>query len=320
MSGAGRGEPWSPFRPLGLASPLSPEILAEILDGGQSFRWHKVHEGLAGSAVAGGADPGERCRPRTRRGQRPRPQSTSEVWEGGWASFRARLRLDEAGVLEWSAPTARIAETKAALQTYWDTTRDARLLADTLPWRSDPHLARAIRDFPGLQILRQPFGETLLTFLCSTAKQIVQIKQIAAALSRPYGRLPTWAELAATSEADLRACKLGFRARHVHRTAQHLAANPGWLEATEVLPYPEAKERLLGLSGVGEKVADCVLLFGAGRLEAFPVDVWILNAMNRRYGLQGWSNAQLAHFGRMHFGPLAGLAQQYLFAWERKNG
>jgi N-glycosylase/DNA lyase len=63
-----------------------------------------------------------------------------------------------------------------------------------------------------------------------------------------------------------------------------------------------------------------VLLFGAGRLEAFPVDVWILKTLARRYGLEGWRTPQLAQFGRVHFGPLAGLAQQYLFAWERREG
>ena len=81
-----------------------------------------------------------------------------------------------------------------------------------------------------------------------------------------------------------------------------------------------AKARLMELPGVGEKVADCVLLFGAGRLEAFPVDTWILKSLARRYHLTGWKPAQVAHFGRTHFGPLAGLAQQYLFAWERKHG
>ncbi len=121
------------------------------------------------------------------------------------------------------------------------------------------------------------------------------------------------------SEADLRRCGLGFRGRHVHQTALFLGQNPGWLEATEALPYPEAKERLRALPGVGEKIADCVLLFGAGRLEAFPVDVWVLKAMARRYGLEGWRPAQVAHFGRVHFGPRAGLAQQYLFAWERRH-
>jgi N-glycosylase/DNA lyase len=183
-----------------------------------------------------------------------------------------------------------------------------------------------------LRILRQPFGETLLGFLCSATKQIVQIKQMLALLAERHGasggsqaapklhRLPTWTELAVVPETELRACLLGFRARYIAETARFLAANPGWLEATEQAPYPLAKERLCSLPGVGEKVADCVLLFGAGRLEAFPVDVWILKTLARRYGLDGWKPAQLAQFGRAHFGPLAGLAQQYLFAWERKHG
>jgi N-glycosylase/DNA lyase len=132
-----------------------------------------------------------------------------------------------------------------------------------------------------------------------------------------WHRLPTWSEIAAVPEAELRRCQLGFRARYIHQTAQFIATHPGWLKETEALPYAEAKARLVTLPGVGEKVADCVLLFGAGRLEAFPVDVWILKTMAARYGLEGWKPAQVAQFGRAHFGPLAGLAQQYLFAWER---
>jgi N-glycosylase/DNA lyase len=132
--------------------------------------------------------------------------------------------------------------------------------------------------------------------------------------------LPTWEALREVDESELRACKLGFLARHVHAIARWLAARPGWLEETASLPYAEAKARLVELPGVGAKIADCVLLFGAGRLEAFPVDVWVLRAMARRYGLAGWSPVQVAQFGRVHFGPLAGLAQQYLFAWERRHG
>jgi N-glycosylase/DNA lyase len=132
-------------------------------------------------------------------------------------------------------------------------------------------------------------------------------------------RLPTWAELALIPEPELRACQLGFRARFISQTARFLAAHPGWLEETKALPYAAAKERLRSLPGVGEKIADCVLLFGAGRLEAFPVDTWILKAMAARYGLHGWKPAQVAQFGRAHFGPLAGLAQQYLFAYERQQ-
>ena len=213
-----------------------------------------------------------------------------------------------------------------ALPEYFAIGRDPTAAVDLLPWRSDAHLQRCLGEFRGLRILKQPFGETLLGFLCSATKQIVQIKQMLALLAERHGAeiipgihaLPTWSELAAIPEAELRACLLGFRARYIAQTAQFLAARAGWLEATEALPYPEARERLCSLPGVGEKIADCVLLFGAGRLEAFPVDTWILNAMARRYGLDGWKRAQVAQFGRAHFGPSSGLAQQYLFAWERR--
>jgi N-glycosylase/DNA lyase len=185
--------------------------------------------------------------------------------------------------------------------------------------------------------MRRPFGETLLGFLCSATKQIVQIKQMLALLAERHGaplvslsplnpqlstslhRLPTWSELATIPEAKLRTCQLGFRAKFISQTARFLAAHPGWLEETESLPYADAKARLCELPGVGEKIADCVLLFGAGRLEAFPVDTWILQSLANRYALTGWRPAPLAQFGRAHFGPLAGLAQQYLFAWERRE-
>ncbi len=288
---------WSAWKPLRPALRLTPATLAELLDGGQAFRWY---------ADAAG------------------------VWTGQWDRHLARLRLDPAGDLMWSAPAALAAGTEPALRTYLGLDVTFAAHVDALPWRSDTHLATCLGAFPGLRLLRQPFGETLLGFLCSATKQIVQIKQMLALLAERHGEplatgltartLPSWTTLAARSEADLRACLLGFRARYIHETARFLAAHPGWLEETEALPYTEAKARLCLLPGVGEKVADCVLLFGAGRLEAFPVDVWIVKTMARRYGLEGWSPAQIAHFGRTHFGAHAGLAQQYLFAWERRHG
>ncbi|MBI4626605.1 MAG: DNA-binding protein [Verrucomicrobia bacterium] len=319
------------WQPLAGVPALSGEVLAETLDGGQAFRWHREPDG---------------------------------TWSGVWAHLVVGLRLDADGRIEWSAPATNAIATASALTTYLGVDRDFAALTDALPWRSDAHLARCLAEFRGLRILRQPFGETLLSFLCSATKQIVQIKQIVALLAERHGapllplstlnplsalrsppstlspppsalrpqplalssppsaslhRLPTWPELAEIPEPELRACRLGFRARYIAETARFLAARPGWLEETETLPYAAAKARLCELPGVGEKVADCVLLFGAGRMEAFPVDVWILKTLARRYGLDGWRPAQLAQFGRAHFGPLAGLAQQYLFAWERKH-
>jgi len=278
--------------------PSAP-VLRETLDGGQSFRWN---------------------------------YSNDETWTGLWSesAIELRLRQDRDPGLEWRSLTGKTADASHPLWHYLACDRDWDALTDALPWRSDAHLAECISAFRGLRLLRQPFGETLLGFLCSATKKIVQIKQMCALLAErhgakldatvPFKRLPTWPELALVPERNLRDCLLGFRARYIAATAQFLALRPGWLEETEHLPYAAAKARLLELPGVGEKVADCVLLFGAGKLEAFPVDTWVLKSLARRYGLDGWKPAQVAHFGRTHFGPLAGLAQQYLFAWERKYG
>lgn len=282
---------WSPLSGL---PPLTPVVFTEILDRGQAFRWN------------------------------PDPAAGPGAFTGRWGRHAVHMRLDAAGRPEW-AP-AGTTTSSADLAAYFATGTDFAAATDALPARSDPHLARCIAAFPGLRLLRQPFGETLLAFLCSATKQIVQIKQMLELLATRLGRplfpggphaLPDWTTLATVPEAELRRCLLGFRARHVAGTARYLAERPGWLEETEALPYPAAHARLLELPGVGAKVADCVLLFGAGRLEAFPVDTWILQALARHYGLDGWSPAQVAHFGRAHFGPHAGLAQQFLFAWER---
>lgn len=346
---------WSSWRRVEGMPALSADVLAETLDGGQAFRWQRIagSSGVLGGTGAGSTRAGGR--PPSRHGE----QDTGSCWLGAWSNHLVQLRLGADERLEWTAPAAIAPRVESALRNYLGLDRDFAGLTDLLPWRSDPHLARCIVSFSGLRILKQPFGETLLCFLCSATKQIVQIKQMVALLAERHGepivagvevvpnaggkvesastrsrsrpphgerpprgtsnRLPTWTELAGVPEPELRKCLLGFRARYISQTAQFLAAHPGWLEETETLPYPEAKDRLCSLPGVGEKVADCVLLFGAGRLEAFPVDVWILKTMARRYGLEGWKPAQLTQFGRVHFGPLAGLAQQFLFAWERRE-
>lgn len=275
--------------PLASKSPLDPATLAETLSGGQSFRWFPDN--------------------------------------GGWLGVTGKI-VGSVGLSKTGLAAQTFAGTASELGHHLGCDIDWSSLADDLPWRSDPHLKRCIAAFPGLRILRQPFGETLLCFMCSATKQIVQIQEMVRLLADRFGphlwgnhhALPTWEMLAGVSEAGLRECKLGFRAKNVALTAAFLNDKPGWLEETALLPYPEAKARLMMLPGVGAKIADCALLFGAGKLEAFPVDVWILRAMKRRYELDGWSPGAVTHFGRVHFGPLAGLAQQYLFAWERRFG
>jgi len=294
---------WSPWRPVPNLPVTTRDVVAETLDGGQAFRWQRLAD---------------------------------DTWLGVWGRHVARLRLASGGRLEWSTPVPLEPGAAAGIATYFGADRDFAAAIDTLPWRSDPHLARCVEAFPGLRILRQPLGETLLCFLCSATKQIVQIKQMVALLAEKHGAkigtapvlgvrrtffaLPSWPALAKIPERELRLCLLGFRAKYIAQTAARLADEPDWLAQTEAMPYAEAKQRLCSLPGVGEKVADCVLLFGGGRLEAFPVDVWILRTMALRYGLEDWKPAPLTQFGRAHFGAFAGLGQQFLFAWERQAG
>ncbi len=285
---------WSDWAPLGLGHRFTAASLAETLDGGQAFRW--------------------------------RWQSEPAAWQGVFAEHVVQLRLSAGGALHFRSATPAL-RARDALHHYLAMAPQLDAALARLPGASDPVLAATLAACPGLILLRQPFAETLLGFILSSTKRIPQIQQLCDTLASRFGPelapglhgLPTWATLATVGEPELRRCALGFRARYVHETARRLAAEPGWLARVEALPYPEAKAALVTLPGVGEKVADCVLLFGAGRLEAFPVDVWILKTLAARYGLAGWRPAQLAQFGRVHFGPLAGLAQQYLFASARAD-
>jgi len=270
---------------------LGEVSLAETLDGGQAFRWNKK----------------------------------AEYFEGRWSRHIVRLRSAGTGI-QWSAPTSENPATVTdALDTYFALKQNFEQLTDTLPWRSDPVLQTATEAFPGLRLLRQPLGETLFGFLCSSTKQIPQIKAICEAVARDLGdtlpdgskALPTWAQIAEAGESRLRAAKLGYRAKYIHQTALFLKAHPGYLDQIEAATTESAREALMALPGVGRKIADCTLLFGMGRLEAFPIDTWVQKILARAYGLEGWKTEQLLDFARIHFGPAAGLAQQYLFAAAR---
>lgn len=318
---------WTSWRPFDTPIKLRPRVLSELVDGGQAFRWWRQPDGaylgqwsnhIAALRLAPSPTPGS-------------PGLTPTKSDVGGV-----LHPDAPVPLEWSAPLGQAEQLAATLPRYLGFTPIQTSAIDQLPWRSDPHLARCLGAYPDLRILHQPLGETLLGFLCSATKQIVQIKQMLALLAQHHGsplattcnhygykqlfQLPTWEQLAAAPEEKLRACQLGFRAPYISGTAKFLSAHPGWLEETEILPYAAAKTRLLTLPGVGEKIADCVLLFGCGHLEAFPVDTWMIKSMARRYELTDWKPPQIAHFGRTHFGAAAGIAQQVLFAWEREFG
>jgi N-glycosylase/DNA lyase len=177
----------------------------------------------------------------------------------------------------------------------------------------DAPLREAVRRHWGLRVLRQEPWETLASFIASSTKQIVQIRQIVAALARKFGRdnaFPTPDVVAGATLGQLRACKLGFRAEYLLAAAR--AVDSGKLDLAE-LPRMElgrAQEELMKLPGVGEKISNCVLLFSCGHDAAFPVDVWMRRSLQRLYGRKVLPE---------HFGPYAGWAQQYLFFDERSR-
>jgi len=124
--------------------------------------------------------------------------------------------------------------------------------------------------------------------------------------------------LAGTSEKELRACKLGFRAPYLLGTARILAAGEVDLSRLHQMSLAEARAVLQGLPGVGPKIADCVLLFAYGFQDAFPVDVWIMKALQELYFPKRRPKLpRLRHFSRTYFGPHSGYAQQYLFHYMR---
>lgn len=187
----------------------------------------------------------------------------------------------------------------------------------------DPVMAAALEFCRGVRIIRQPAWECLATFITSSMKQVAHIAQISHTLRTRYGgRLgrdgpfayPPAPRIAALREEELRACALGYRARNLLKTARMVAAGEVDLEAIRSLPDDQARAELCRLAGVGEKVANCVLLFAYERVRAFPVDVWIERVLREHYfkGRRKKPRA-LRDFTRRYFGEFGGYAQQYLF-------
>ena len=208
----------------------------------------------------------------------------------------------------------------------------------------DEHVRKALRKFWGLRVVRQDPWECLISYICATYKNIPAIRHMLLSLSSRFGEkitldgmefftFPTPEKLADATEKRLAECGLGYRARYVLETSKRIFENNFELERLRQLPYEQAKKKLCTFSGVGPKVADCVLLFSLGKLEAFPVDRWIervilnhyveqlpsemVQKLLQREGLNNSDYVKLNAFGREYFGEYAGYAQEYLYHYER---
>jgi N-glycosylase/DNA lyase len=247
-------------------------------------------------------------------------------WAGVIGTHSVRLRSNHSGILaETSEPVADWDWLTYYLQLHLDLGEVVR----TFP--EDPPMRAAVAACRGLRLLRQDPWECLASFIVSSTKQIVQIRQIIAVLCERYGAplavAPGWppafafpspARLAQASEAELRACKMGFRSPYLLATARMIANGEFDLARLPALPVEVARAELMRLPGVGRKIADCVLLFACGFQSAFPLDVWVMKALRQLYFPRRRVTLHRLHrFAASHFGPCAGYAQQFLFHYMR---
>lgn len=190
---------------------------------------------------------------------------------------------------------------------------------------TDPVMDGLIHHFRGLRLVRQQPWECLISYMATSNNSIPNIKNSISNLCRQYGddlgrnfSFPTAEVLARTTENRLKNTKLGFRSVNILEVAKKVDTGELDLEAPFELEYEEARELLMGMRGIGPKIADCVLLFAYDKMEAFPVDTHILSVMEEHYGsfLNGAKSKRgeaINEFARSYFGQYAGYAQQYLF-------
>ena len=269
--------------------------LEKTLDSGQVFHWEKAGDGFIGTI-------GDRA-----------------------------LYLQQCGKVlkvrdgEPPSPTREPRALPGIVERYFALDHPLAEICDSFP--NDPVMNAACDFCHGLRIIRQPKWECLATFICSSMKQVVHIRQISLALRKRFGTqrkifchqlvysFPPAHRLAQASEKELLECKLGYRAKNLRATARRFSSGRADLEAWSALPDAELRKQLCALPGVGPKIANCVMLFAYGRLRAFPIDVWIERVLRQHYfsRRQKMSAQRLREFSETYFGEHGGYAQQYLF-------
>ena len=183
----------------------------------------------------------------------------------------------------------------------------------------DKYLSAAAAHGSGIRILQQDLWEMIVTFLISQQNNIVRIRRCIQNICEAYGEekldsrgrvyygFPKPEALAGLDEDALKACNLGYRSKYVVRAARSVVSGKIDLEAVKQMSYKKAREELLGLFGVGEKVADCICLFALHHLQAFPMDTHMIQALDTHYK-RGFPNRR--------YKDIKGIMQQYIFYFE----
>ena len=298
------------------AIPLSeldgPFDLQATVESGQSYLWNRADGGMYDDlAVHGGDHWYETVVP-------PLPDVSDKP-----AVVRAR-QVD--GRLEWESTADAVPILRHLLRL--DDDLDAIL--ETTP--DDPLLRRAYDAYEGMRLVQDPPFVCLISFICSAQMRVSRIHGMQRSLRREYGdrieaggetyyAFPRPEQLAVASEAGLRDHNLGYRAPYVRRTAEMVASDDVDPAEARDLDYESAREHLGQFVGVGEKVADCVLLFSLDFPEAVPLDTWIRTAIAEHFPeCDRGTYAETSRAVRDRLGgQYAGYAQTYLFHWLRSR-
>ncbi|MBQ7895159.1 MAG: DNA glycosylase [Oscillospiraceae bacterium] len=202
---------------------------------------------------------------------------------------------------------------------YFDLDTDYAAISQS--FNGGEYLDKCVEYGMGIRILRQEPWEALCSFIISQCNNITRIKGIVERLCESFGdklefegksfySFPSAEKLALLEADDLAVLRSGYRAPYIINAARQLSSGELDLEELIACDYAAAKKKLLSLNGVGEKVANCVVLFGLYHMEGFPIDVWIKRALKEHFP---------KNFDPATLGPYAGLAQQYIFYHIREN-
>lgn len=270
-----------------LTIPVEIDLRATLIDSAQCFHWHEADACLWTVMRAGG--------------------ETAAYYayqlEGG-------VRIESDSPLD-----------EAFWRNYFDCGRDYASLPQQFGWHAK--MAEALRVAQGLRVLRQDAWEMVLSFILSANNNVGRIRTLVAALSEKFGTsvetrfgtahaIPTAEQLSMATEAELRALGTGYRAPYLVETSARVA-NGFDLDALRNVPYEEAHQALTGLKGVGDKVADCICLFGLWHSCAFPVDIWVERLLIAWFDMPKQSRKAMAKQAMAMLGCDAGIIQQYLF-------
>lgn len=211
---------------------------------------------------------------------------------------------------------------------YFDLARDYSKIKELLA--KDEVMKKAIEYGHGIRILKQDLWETLISFIISANNRIPMIMKVVDSISNIYGEelifndkkyytFPSVKKLGSSSIEELLVCKGGFRCKYIIKTSTLI--NEGKIDLQELtgLNTEDARKLLTNFPGVGNKVADCTLLYSGTKQDVFPTDVWVKRVMEELYFKREATLKEIQEFARDYFGDLSGVAQQYLFYYAREN-